>query len=323
MGDRLPHHPRAPPRRAAAHLRHDRRNEDDRLRTRPRPAQHTPDRAAATTSTGPPAPARPNRIPRTQAQHPQARRDHRSGAATPFAHPQRWIEAKAVAGVRRLARDPEMGREVRLSLRLHVDRVRMDQRGNRYRSLPRPVGRGDRDSWRRRASGLGPVFRLARRSADRHADGPTGVRSSLHEQRAAEGNAASRDQHRPAVATARGRGSEPIGAARAAGPSCTRSVRRTPRSLTKRPSGWLVAATGRVRGKCREHPEANARLRCPVEVTAASRPLARDSVRLRGDRRAPRPAGPAELRRQRDRTVYGFSRVEAIVRVRRSENRVP
>ena len=117
-----------------------------------------------------------------------------------------YRRTKAVAGVRQFARDPQWRVEQELPLRLHVDRLRLDDWRHRCRPLPRPVDRGDRDSRRRRASGLGPILRLAR-TADRHAGGPTRVRSSLHEQRASDGNAASRDPDRAALAAERGGGS--------------------------------------------------------------------------------------------------------------------
>ena len=50
---RVPHRPGAPPRRAPAHLSHDRGHEDDRPRTPALACAEDPDRTAATASTGP------------------------------------------------------------------------------------------------------------------------------------------------------------------------------------------------------------------------------------------------------------------------------
>ena len=91
---RLPHRARAPPRRAPAHLTHDRGHEDDRRRTPASACPNTTDRAAATASTAPTsqrAPREgqistrqpPNRVPTTN----QRQLHHRISS-------KRWIEAK-------------------------------------------------------------------------------------------------------------------------------------------------------------------------------------------------------------------------------------
>ena len=84
MGDPLPHRPRAPPRRAAAHLRHNRGHDDDQLRTPASACPEHPDRAAATASTGPPHqrdpsdPQAPASTPPTESQQTERSPPHHS-----------------------------------------------------------------------------------------------------------------------------------------------------------------------------------------------------------------------------------------------------
>jgi hypothetical protein len=93
MGDRLPHRPRAPPYRAAAHLRHDCGNEHDRLWT---PASACPehhDRAAATTQLGRRHQRHPIRSTGPSSTPPDPVPTTDQAPATPAAHSERWIEA--------------------------------------------------------------------------------------------------------------------------------------------------------------------------------------------------------------------------------------
>ena len=149
-----------------------------------------------------------------------------------------YRRTKAVAGVRRLARDPEWRVEhsfhfgfMSTGYAWTTGDIDVDRYLDLWVEAIETAGAVERADWDR-------YFAWLVRAADRHAEGPTRVRSSLHEQRATDGNAASRDPDRAPVATERGGGSAPIWAVRAAGPSCPRSDRRTPRSLTSRFSPW-------------------------------------------------------------------------------------
>jgi hypothetical protein len=155
-----------------------------------------------------------------------------------------YRRTKAVVGVRRLARDPEWAVEYAFHFGFMstgyawtTGEIDIDPYLDLWVEAIESAGAVERADWDRYFAWLVDE-RIAtpkdRREFDRHFT--TSVRQKATPRPGIN--------IPPPVATERGGGSEPIGAVRAAGPSCPQSDRRTPRSLTRRGLGSWVAEIG-------------------------------------------------------------------------------